>query len=111
MTQWYKLKGKDYVPATEDDFEEIFDEDTRRVARTEIPNGGLVSTVFLGLDHNWGEGEPLVFETMFFPNELSGFVEDCQRYSTWDEALEGHKNMVLRYGGTVNLLDEDLFQL
>src|SRR5215471_17514474 len=42
--------------------------DPWRVAVTELPNGGRVSTVFLGLDHNYsGVGPPIVFETMIFP--------------------------------------------
>jgi hypothetical protein len=50
-----------------------------------------VSTVFLGLDHNFGEGgAPLLFETMVFG--LPG--EDCRRYSTWAEAEEGHARIV-----------------
>lgn len=48
----------------------------------------LVSTVFLGLDHNFGEGKPLLFETMIFTGEHDGYQE---RYSTWEEAVEGHK--------------------
>jgi hypothetical protein len=48
----------------------------------------LVSTVFLGLDHGWGDDEdPLLFETMVFggPND-----QDCIRYTTWAEAERGH---------------------
>lgn len=53
-----------------------------------------VSTVFLGLDHQYGSGPPLVFETMIFPSE-NGDISDwgevwADRYSTIDEAREGH---------------------
>ena len=47
-----------------------------------------VSTVFLGLDHSFGDGEPLLFETMIFGSENDQYQD---RYSTWDEAVEGHK--------------------
>lgn len=51
-----------------------------------------VSTVFLGLDHNWeGEGRPILFETMVFRNK-SG--EEADRYCTWEEAEAGHERMV-----------------
>jgi hypothetical protein len=50
-----------------------------------------VSTVFLGLDHQWGDGPPLVFETMIFGGEHDQYQE---RYSTWDEAEAGHKQGV-----------------
>lgn len=48
-----------------------------------------VSTVFLGLDHNfWDDGPPILFETMIF----GGLCDDYQRrYSTWDEAITGHR--------------------
>ena len=47
-----------------------------------------VSTVFLGLDHSYGDGPPLLFETMIFGGPHDEYQE---RYSTWDEAEEGHK--------------------
>jgi hypothetical protein len=46
-----------------------------------------VSTVFLALDHRFGEGPPLIFETMIFNGPLDG---EQGRYSTWDEAIAGH---------------------
>jgi len=59
----------------------------RIVEQTEI--GDIkVSTVFLGLDHRYGDGEPLLFETMIFGGSEDGFQD---RYSTWDEATKGHK--------------------
>jgi hypothetical protein len=62
-----------------------------RVGLTKLENGTEVSTVFLGLDHAWGDGPPLLFETMIF-----GGTEDeyCERYSTWEEAEAGHKKAV-----------------
>lgn len=57
------------------------------VAKTS-KGGVMVSTVFLGLDHNWGTGPPLVFETMIFGGQ---YDEEMWRYSIWEEAEEGHK--------------------
>jgi hypothetical protein len=37
----------------------------RRVARTRVGRY-LVSTVFLGIDHSWGAGNPILWETMVF---------------------------------------------
>jgi hypothetical protein len=65
--------------------------DPFRVARTEINDKCFVSTVFLGLDHNWGRGEPLLFETMIFGGPLD---QDQWRYSTWDEAERGHEEVM-----------------
>src|SRR5262245_39893209 len=43
-------------------------EDTgnRRVAET-FTEHYRISTVFLGIDHAWGKGPPLLYETMVFP--------------------------------------------
>ncbi len=69
-----------------------FEEDERYVARDELPNDVSVSTVFLGLEHNYtDEGPPLLFETMIFGGRWDDY---CVRYSTWDEAVKGHQRAV-----------------
>jgi len=51
----------------------------------------MVSTIFLGLDHNLlRDGTPILFETMVF----DGDKRDQYRYFTWDEALAGHNAIV-----------------
>jgi hypothetical protein len=55
------------------------------------PTRVWVSTVFLGLNHAWDDGPPLLFETMVFRGGLS---DEVRRYSTWDEAVRGHIEMV-----------------
>ena len=66
--------------------------EARRVAVT--GDGDVrVSTVFLGLNHQWGAGPPLLFETMVFGGPLD---QEMERYSTWDEAEAGHREMVRR---------------
>lgn len=52
-----------------------------------------VSTVFLGLDHRWGDGPPQLFETMVFGGPLD---QEQDHYSTWDEAEKGHAATVER---------------
>lgn len=49
----------------------------------------LVSTVFLGSDHGWGEPDdlPVLFETMIFGGT---YDQEQYRYRTWDEAKAGH---------------------
>lgn len=72
-----------------------FDIKDRRVAMTELPNGIKVYTTFLSADHNYGSGPPLVFETMA---ERNGEWFDYQeRYSTAQEAREGHERAVLYF--------------
>lgn len=56
--------------------------------------GVRVSTVFLGLDHNFGfGGPPLLYETLIFGGPLDG---EMSRYATREEALAGHREMVAR---------------
>lgn len=61
-------------------------------------NGYRISTVWLGLDHGLGcSPKPLIFETMIFKEEDIEEEEDkwdeiyMERYSSYEEALEGHK--------------------
>lgn len=69
-----------------------FETADRQVARTEL-GSGLVSTVFLGLDHNHSRrGPPILFETMIFAD--GGEIVDMWRCSTWLEAEEQHKRAV-----------------
>jgi hypothetical protein len=50
-----------------------------------------VSTVWLGLNHNWGPGPPLIFETMVF----GGVLDEHQwRYHSEVAALAGHDQAV-----------------
>lgn len=63
----------------------------RRVGLDELC-GVRISTVFLGLDHSFGEGPPLIFETMVFPEGSDERL--CWRYSTWEQAEAGHKEAV-----------------
>lgn len=65
----------------------------RVVAQTEI-EGGVISTVFLGLDHNWGAGPPLLFETMVF---IDGESVLCERCSTWKQAEAQHAYILAQW--------------
>ncbi len=63
------------------------------VAETRISPAVRVSTIFLGLDHNFGRGAPLLFESMVFGGPLDG---ESDRYATWDEAADGHAALVAK---------------
>ena len=88
----YILVGKE--PQLEPDrfaWARWYEAGNRVVART-MTNGGVeVSTVFLGLNHAWGDGPPLLFETALFTEAGSDVVD---RYSTWAEAEVGHMEQV-----------------
>lgn len=72
-------------------FESATADQSRVVARTELPGDVIVSTVFLGLDHGWGFGKPVLWETMIFKGDEDGYQE---RYSSHEEALQGHERAV-----------------
>lgn len=63
------------------------------VAKTEVGRV-TVSTVWLGMDHNWGDGPPLIFETMCFADS-EPFGDYCERYSNQEAALAGHDRAVM----------------
>jgi len=67
-----------------------------RVAETTV--GDLwVSTVWFGLNHQFGDGPPLIFETMVFERADTGSEYEgyCQRYATEAEARTGHNSTVI----------------
>jgi len=55
-----------------------------------VPRIG-VSTVFLGLDYGWGEGQPVLWETLVFGTLLDGKM---RRYRSKADALRGHVEML-----------------
>lgn len=61
-----------------------------RVARDVVGNIEI-STVFLGLDHSFGHGPPLLYETMLFGDTTDNEMTRC---STYAQALEMHRAMV-----------------
>jgi hypothetical protein len=64
-----------------------------RLVASETIGKSRVSTVFLGLDHRFGEGKPLLFETMVFGGDGDGAQDRC---TTWEEAEAMHARMVDR---------------
>jgi len=65
----------------------------RIVAKTCVGNAE-VSTVFLSLDHSFGNGPPMLYETMIFNSEDNEFGSYLERYSTRAEAEAGHTRIV-----------------
>lgn len=108
---YYILQGKVAVPIEGDEpsdwmrwarwFEQAAIDGTRIVAQAYYPSAPrnvCVSTVFLGLDHNWSfQGRPILFETMVFG--LGDSVELVERCSTWEEAETIHSVTVKRVEG------------
>lgn len=88
----YILVGHEPVPCEDlEEWAHWFETADRRVARTTV-GAYMVSTVFLGVDHNWMQnGPPILFETMVFPDPDMDVQERC---STWAEAEAQHARIV-----------------
>lgn len=91
MSDKYVLNGKS--PVMESDlmkWAKWFETADRHVAKTQVGDV-TISTVFLGVDHNFLGKDPILFETMIFGGTHDG---DGERYHTWEEAEDGHERYV-----------------
>lgn len=69
-----------------------FESGDRFVARTKCScDTCFVSTIFLGLDHSFGDGPPVLFETMVFGGAMDGYQD---RYTTWERAELYHELVI-----------------
>lgn len=90
---YYVLDGRTPVRcASVEEWAKRFEASTRIVKQEQFGDA-MVSTVFLGLDHRWGEGgPPILFETMVFDEG------DCfqiqLRCCTYLQAEEMHEKVV-----------------
>lgn len=102
----YILENGQAVPCTDiHKWAAWYETAERHVGDDEI-DGYRVSTVFLGLDHNFGGGAPLLYETMIFcEGPLNNWAA---RYSTWSQAEAGHQKVLdaIRYGRVGDLLTD-----
>ena len=78
------------VPCSMETWGEWFTNVDRQTALTKIGHI-CVSTVFMAIDHNFGDGRPLLWETMVFGGELN---DQQWRYSTEEEAKKNHDRIV-----------------
>jgi len=70
-----------------------FETAKRQVAKDEIGEA-KISTVFLGLDHSFGDGPPILWETMVFGGPLDEEQDRCSGSREQAEAM--HARMVER---------------
>lgn len=100
MIIWYQRDGTPYPPDSQEIIEvDMQNDKLRRVALDKLPNGVTVSTVWLAINHRFGEGRPLIFETMLFVNHNRKVhaIGDQWRYSTEEEAKLGHKMLAKKW--------------
>lgn len=88
---YYDRKGK---PIDQRKWAELFESVEYRIIGSLEENDIHISTVWLGLDHNWGRGAPLIFETMIF----GGPYDQRQwRWHTENEAEQAHQVIVTAF--------------
>lgn len=90
----YRMDGTPYKDVLEwaREFEDF---ENRVVGKMDLPSGIHISTVWVGLDHQFGDGPPLIFETMVF--SAAGEELDMERYSTLAKARAGHEALVEKW--------------
>ena len=94
---YYKLDKDHNIVKTDILDKDAFNIANRRVAETTLPNGKWISTVFLTIDHSFGSGPPILFESMVFAGKESSEDLTQRRYCTWEEAVKGHEELVKEY--------------
>ena len=99
MSDRYVINADNTVSRMDDlaEWAKRFETDVRHVARTVMPDGRWVSTVFLGLDHGLG-GPVKLFETLVFgpKNAPRSYVEEWgERCGFYDQALKQHERGVV----------------
>lgn len=89
----YVLDGRECVPATMTEWCAWFEDagEKRRVGHTLFFGEISISTICLGMDHSFGDGPPLLFETIIFGWREHGWQDRC---STYREAELMHRHAV-----------------
>ncbi len=92
--QYYDRQGQ---PMNLLDWGRRFEDMEYKIVKQTTIGEFFISTVWFGLNYSFGDGPPMIFETMIFQhgqeteNELDGFQE---RYATEAEAEAGHAGAV-----------------
>lgn len=86
-------ENREVIPCGMQQWAEMFSDGKARTVDYTIVHNCMISTVFLGLDHSFSGGRPLVFETYITCPGTEGSV--FLRYSTWEHAEEGHKEALI----------------
>lgn len=93
MSDHYILDGHKAVPVDLITWAKWFEATKNRHVARETIGDADISTVFLGLDHSFGDGPPLLFETMVFGGSLD---QEQDRCTTWEQAAAMHAAMCER---------------
>jgi hypothetical protein len=92
---YWRLNADGSTEPTPDIRAANWEPDARRIGLTQVGTFE-VSTVFLIINHQYGEGPPILFETMVFDKSDGDSFADlfCARYATKAAAEAGHAQVV-----------------
>jgi hypothetical protein len=97
-------------------FRKDYNENNRIVKQEYISYNGkkyFVSTVDLGMNHQFGEGNPLYYETMIFGVDSNNNIDYdlyCDRYETRKEALEKHNRIISLFENNKMIFENGYFR-
>jgi hypothetical protein len=96
---YYDMDGK---PITQEEWVRQYEQNV--VKQDFLPNGFVVSTIWLGIDHSFrhwkgppSEHIPIIFETLVFNDPKFSGECDGRRYSTKAEAEAGHAEFAMKW--------------
>lgn len=91
MSYYYDRQGN---PLDLFEWARIMESEVNRHVALTLVDDVKISTIWLGLDHSFGHGPPLIFETMIFGMEDEEILEYQWRYPSEIAALAGHDQAV-----------------
>jgi len=86
VSDLYDKEGK---PISMEQWSKLFEDKRYQILKQTQIGPLLVSTVWLGIDHSFGEHPPLIFETMIFGTD----EEEIWRYASEEQALAHHDEL------------------
>ena len=91
---FYILENKQPKEVSLEEFAEWSRDPSNKIIKRTYLNSKLISTVFLGLDHNYRiTGDPILFETAIFETDSMRDLY-LERATTFDNALKTHEKVV-----------------
>ena len=103
--EYFILEGETPKPVDMMTWAKWFETADRVIASDRIGKISI-STIFLGLNHNFRENQsPLIFETMVFGGDFDG---EMLRYSTFADAESGHLQILEKVKASETILDASL---
>ena len=94
MADYYNIDGE---PIDMMEWARLFEIPEYRIVASDMVGHVWISTVWLGLDHNWLGSEPWIFETIAFvvpQGDDRWKATEIRRYATHAQALEGHAQVL-----------------